>query len=110
MTDGCCQCSTNNSTGIGPRKFCTPSRGHAEYLSDFHLGEGNVGTGTSKGSTENFEMMFFGYLIKNGVTQRSLFWAIQFGARNITIKSKTTLFLGWNELGSLGLRGISPTL
>ena len=63
-----------------------------------------------KGSTENFEMMFFGYLIKNGVTQRSLFWAIQFGARNITIKSKTTLFLGWNELGSLGLRGISPTL
>ena len=76
---------------------------------DFYPWKGGVGGAIQNGSTKNIKMKFFGYLTKNialGIFVFRFSVLCQRTVRGI----KRTLFLGWDELGSLGLRGISRTL
>ena len=51
------------------------------------------------------------FILENGQhSEICMFNTVRFGARNITHRPRKALFLGWDKLGSLCLRGISPTL
>ena len=57
--------------------------------------------------TENFEMMFFGYLTKNIAFNIFCLKPIQFPAREPPCVPKQLFFLRWDDLGSLNLPKIS---
>ena len=68
-----------------------------------------LGAANQNGSTENFGTKFFGYLT-NYVALEFFDLADSVFCHTNRTWTKNTLFLGWDELGSLGLRGLSPTL
>ena len=75
----------------------------------FILEKGRFGAGIRNGSTRIWRRMFLDTLPKTG-DWKLLFDFIQFGRKETPYGPKKTLFLKWDELGSLGLRGISPKL
>ena len=59
---------------------------------------------------KNLKNKFFGYLLKLLALKNFIFSLFNFVPEKSHVDLKKTLFLGWEELGLLGLRGISPKL
>ena len=61
------------------------------------------------GSTKNFQKMFFGYLIQNETLKCFCFNLFSVVPEKPYVDQEY-IFLRWDEIGSLGLHGISPKL
>ena len=80
------------------------------FFQNFILEKGRLKAAIQIGWTKNFEITLFGYLTKKLAIRIFLFSALPSCTRETACGPKKTLFLGWDELGPLGLRGISPKL
>ena len=100
-------CFIGIATSFWPLKKFKTSNGPSSSV--FILEKGHLSGSIQNGSTKMSKQSFLNTSPK---TWHSKFFFVpsQLCARKKTRELKTTLFLGWDELRSLGLRGISPTL
>ena len=81
------------------------------FFQDFYQWKGTCGCRHPNWLDQKIsKWKFFGHLTKTVALNCLLFSAVHFWPRETALGPETTFFLGWDELGSPGLRGISPRL
>ena len=89
---------------------CKIQNHSSTFSQDVYPGEGTFQHYSPEWLNENFELECFGYLTKNRAFQIFRFCVSSFVTKKLYVDPRKTLFLGWDELASLGLRAVSQRL